>query len=93
MSAKKCDKIQNIAFLKTHKVGWIRNIIYLLLRFPLKCASSSLQNIFLRFGEKNHLNFAIPRGGAQLYGEREIYFFDCELSVNDGDDEQGTTGT
>ena len=63
------------------------------MRFPLQCASSSLQNIFLRFGEKNHLNFAIPRDGAQLYGEREMYFSDCELSTNDGDDEQGTTGT
>ena len=34
-----------------------------------KCASSSLQNIFLRFGEKNNLNFAIPAGKAhELYG-------------------------
>ena len=27
-----------------------------------KCASSSLQNIFLRFGEKRNLNFVLPKG-------------------------------
>ena len=36
----------------------------------VQCGSSSLQNIFLRFGEKNNLNFAIPRRGShQLYGQ------------------------
>jgi len=50
--AKKCDKVNKVVFLKTHK-----------------CASSSLQNIFLRFGEKHNLNFALPRGGGhQFYG-------------------------
>ena len=34
-----------------------------------QCASSSLQNIFLRFGEKYSLNFAVPRAGHQLYGK------------------------
>merc|ERR1719186_104792 len=34
-----------------------------------KCASSSLQNIFLRFGEKNNLQFVLPRGGYQFGGE------------------------
>ena len=33
-----------------------------------KCGSSSLQNIFLRFGEKNNLTFAIPEKGHLLYG-------------------------
>lgn len=47
----KCDKVENVVFLKTHK-----------------CASSSLQNIFLRYGEKNQLNFAVPKSGHQLYG-------------------------
>ena len=28
-----------------------------------KCASSSLQNIFLRFGEKRNLSFVLPKGG------------------------------
>ena len=27
-----------------------------------KCASSSLQNIFLRFGEKRNLSFVLPKG-------------------------------
>ena len=30
-----------------------------------KCASSSLQNIFLRFGEKRDLNFVLPMGRVQ----------------------------
>ena len=30
-----------------------------------KCASSSLQNIFLRFGEKRNLNFVLPKGRVQ----------------------------
>ena len=59
------------------------------MRFPLQCASSSLQNIFLRFGEKNNLNFAVPKGGAQLYGERHIYF----STDGDDDDYQATSGT
>ena len=31
-----------------------------------KCASSSLQNIFMRYGLDNHLNFVLPRAGNYL---------------------------
>ena len=31
-----------------------------------KCASSSLQNIFLRFGEKRNLSFVLPMRGGNL---------------------------
>eukprot|EP00092_Neocalanus_flemingeri_P102812 GFUD01131520.1.p1 GENE.GFUD01131520.1~~GFUD01131520.1.p1 ORF type:complete len:397 (+),score=109.33 GFUD01131520.1:40-1230(+) len=33
-----------------------------------KCASSSLQNIFLRFGERHNLNFVLPNSGYQIGG-------------------------
>ena len=34
--------------------------------FVLQCASSSMQNIFFRFGERNHLNIVLPRGGYHI---------------------------
>ena len=46
---KDCNKVRNIAFLKTHK-----------------CASSTVQNILMRFGVNNDLNFVLPSRGNYL---------------------------
>ena len=64
------SKKQKIVFLKTHKVGkcFLKKII-LFVFLIFQCASSSLQNIFFRFGEKYELNFVLPYGGHQLYGK------------------------
>jgi len=51
---------------KSNSCENVKNIVFLKTH---KCASSSLQNIFLRYGEKHNLNFAVPDHGHQLYDE------------------------
>ena len=74
-----CTATQKIVFLKTHKVTIIvaHSINGQLNVF--QCASSSLQNIFLRFGEKHNLNFALPIKGGSFTGKLHLVsMFDLE---------------
>lgn len=68
LKQKQCQKQKNIVFLKTHKVKRTVTKIISLTSISFQCASSSIQNIFLRFGEKNDLNIVVPRMGHQLLG-------------------------
>ena len=53
----------------------------------LQCASSSLQNIFFRFGEKHSLTFVLPNQGGRLGGKNHQQSYNLnfkERFVTDG---------
>ena len=65
-----CAAARKIVYLKTHKVGEgnSKHFSSFILYFRWQCASSTLQNIMFRFGEKNNLTFVLPNVGGNLGG-------------------------